>query len=413
MKEWEDFLSSLKDELGADIVQKWVPKLNRFDAGNIYLEAEDSFQTSWFEEHVRPRLKGFVNANGRSLKVHLLFEKRPQKVREEASENPPYSFHPSPLDPEMSLEQFVPCEKNLIILKLLQDGSSSFNPIYLYGPKGVGKTHLLMGAALAMQKQKKRIFFIRAETFTEHVVQAIRLGQMHPFRKIYRDIDVLIIDDIHIFSKKTATQEEFFHTFNTLHTAGKQILLSANCQPSGLKEVEPRLVSRFEWGICLDVVRSDWLPILHKKGQIWKTPLSEKLAYWLISTFPSDPILAFQALLFRSKGAPLSIEEGEKLLKDLLEKQRENALGPDQIVKSVATHYGITTEDILGKSQTKAIAQPRQLAMYFCRMKLEMPFQEIGKIFDRDHSTVMSSVKLAQKWIDEKKIDLSEFPSLR
>lgn len=406
MKEWEQFLSQLEQELGPHIVKKWVPPLARFDAANIYLETKDSFQASWFEEHVRPRLKGFVNHNQRPIKVHLLTEKKGEVKPQENRGG--LSFSQTPIDPEMTLENFIPETSNLVAYKLLSEGSP-FNPVYLSGPSGSGKTHLLMGTAIALKKTGKKVFFIRAEAFTEHVVQAIRLGQMQEFRKIYRDIDALIIDDIHIFSRKGATQEEFFHTFNTLHTIGKMVLISAQVPPSQLQEIEPRLISRFEWGISLEIGKTAPLPILKKKAALWKIDLSEELTRWLVQKFPKNPILALQALAFRSKGAPLTQLIAERLLKDLIEKEEEEALTPAKIVKNVANHYGITSEDILGKSQMREVAHPRQMAMYLCRQKLNLPYQKIGEIFNRDHSTVMSSIKQIQKALEEKKIDLVEF----
>ncbi len=411
MREWQQFLSHLERELGPEIVKKWVPKVLRFDAGNIYLQPEDSFQTSWFEEHIRPRLKGLLNHNQRPIKIHLAEPYKQSAGRTKNFEPEPKRtlfFNPDPIDPEMTLENFIPSQENLVAYKLLL-APPLFNPIYLYGPKGVGKTHLLMGAALSLQKNGKRVFFVRAETFTEHVVQAIRLGQMQEFRKVYRDIDALIIDNIHIFSKKAATQEEFFHTFNTLHTLGLPILIGANHAPTQLHEIEPRLISRFEWGISLELGSSDRLAILKQKASLWKLETNDVIAEWLIEKFPKDPILALQALALRSKGAACTIPVAEKWLKDLLEKEQQNALTPEKIVKSIATHYGITTEDILGKSQMRSAALPRQMAMYFCREKLKMPFQSIGDFFGRDHSTVMSSIKQIQKNAEENKVNLFEF----
>ena len=401
MKEWEQFLAQLGRELGPFVVQEWVPKMVRFDAGNVYLGECDSFQTSWFEEHVRPRLKGFVNHNQRPIKVHLGEKKKGEPKKESPRI---LSFAPDPLDPEMTLENFIPTQKNLVAHKVLTE-LNGFNPIYLYGPKGVGKTHLLMGAASALQKMGKRVFFVRSETFTGHVVQAIRLGQMQAFRRVYRDIDALIIDDIDLFSRKAATQEEFFHTFNTLHTMGRPILLSANTAPAQLSEIEPRLISRFEWGISLGLERGDMGPILEKKGALWNMPLDEELKRFLLEKFPQNPILALQALVLRGKGAPMNIGIAEKLLKDLFAKEQENALTPEKIIKAVAGHYGITSDDLLGSSQMREYALPRQMAMYLCRDRLKMPFQAIGRLFDRDHSTVMGSVKQIQKAIEEKKME--------
>lgn len=405
MKEWNEFVSELEHEMGSELVQKWIPKLSRFDAANVYLEAADSFQASWFEEHIRPKLKGFTNANNRPIRVHLVAEKKTKEKRDE----PQMAFNPDRLDLEMTLENFIPSEKNRIAYQLLKE-PIQFNPIYLYGAKGAGITHLLMGVALQLEKMGKRVFFVRTETFTEHVVQAIRIGSMQQFRKVYRDIDALIIDDIHILSKKSATQEEFFHTFNTLHTQGRPILIGANAPPSQLQEVEARLISRFEWGISLEVGKTDAKTILRKKAEGWKLDLSEELISWLAEKFSNEPVIALQALVLRSKGELLNVMAAERLLKDLLAKQSENALSFEKIVKLIAAHYGITSEDILGKSQMRASVLPRQVAMYFCREKLKLPYQKIGELFGRDHSTVMSSIKLVQKGVDDKTLNLIEFP---
>ncbi len=406
MKEWQQFIKELERQLGRESVDKWCPKCVRFDAGNIYLEAKDTFQVNWFEEYAQHKLKGLFNQNGRPIKIHFLKELKKEPPKKSLSNN--FTINEDPIDPQLTLENFITSKENLVIHKILKE-DSPFNPIYIYGPKGVGKTHLLMGTALHYKKQGKRVFFVKATSFTEHVVQAIRLAEMQAFRKIYRDIDVLIIDDVNIFSKKNATQEEFFHTFNTLHTMGKPIILSATHPPIELQEIEPRLISRFEWGISLELSQSNLHEILHSKASIWQFTLSEQLRNWLISSFPKNPILALQALIFRSKGVTPSLIFAEKILKDLLEKEKQESLTPEKIIKKVAAHYGITSEDLLGKSQMKTIALPRRVAMYYCRQNLKLTFQAIGKVFSKDHSTVMSSCKQIQKDLDEKKINPLEF----
>lgn len=414
MEAWRQFLLQVEKELGSNSIEPWLKdiKILRFDAGNLYLEARDSFQISWFEEHIRPLLKrGLFNNNQRPIRVHIapLSTKRdlPSKgPRNE--ESPRFAIAPDPLDPSLVLDHFIPAAQNLMAFKLIQELTHSvpFNPVYLYGPKSSGKTHLLMGAAEELRKKGKRVFYVRAETFTEHVVQAIRLGLMQEFRKIYRDIDALIIDDIHIFSRKNATQEEFFHTFNTLHTLGRLILLSANAPPTSLKEIEPRLISRFEWGISIGLEKPDSRAILEKKASLWNVQLSPELIQFFTSGF-ADPLYALQALVLRAKGAAVfTVEIAKRLLSDLLEEEQKNALTPEKIVKSIAAHFGIRSEDLLGKSQTREYAVPRQMAMFICRERLKLPYQKIGELFDRDHSTVISSVKLVQKAIEEKNPDV-------
>lgn len=405
MQEWDQLLAELEKEIGKEAVIKWLLPLKkvRFDAANLYLEAPDSFVANWFEEHIRPKAR-LVNNNSRPVRIHLsiagLAKNSPSK-----ESLPSFSIFPDTLDPLLTLETFIPSGANIIAHQLLSD-PTGYNPIYLYGGPKTGKTHLLMGVAQLLQKQGKKVFYVRAETFTEHVVQAIRLGQMRLFRQTYRDIDALIIDDIPVFSKKSATQEEFFHTFNTLHTLGRPVILSANVPPSKLVEIEPRLVSRFEWGITLGLEKGDIREILKKKAELWKMELSENMTQFLVNEFPKDPLLALQALALRASG-PVTVVAAEKLLGDLLAKERTQVLSPEQIVKAVAGHYGILVEDVMGKSQTREMATPRQVAMYLIRERLKWPFQKIGDFFGRDHSTVMGGIKLVQKGIEEKSIDLS------
>jgi chromosomal replication initiator protein len=195
--------------------------LIRFDAGNIYLEARDSFQIAWFEEHIRPRIQKLQSNNGRPIRIHLGSANKknlPPKELEAA----PISIASDPLDPEMTLEHFL-CSRpsNAIARNLIAEAvKCPFNPVLLYGPPLSGKTHLLMAAAAMFREKGLKVFYVRAETFTEHVVQAIRKGTMQAVRAAYRSVQALLVDDIHGFARKAATQEEFFHTFNELHTRG-------------------------------------------------------------------------------------------------------------------------------------------------------------------------------------------------
>lgn len=399
MKSWESFLESLESDLGKETVDRWLRslKIAKFDAGNLYLLAQDSFQIDWFEEHIRPRIKGkFFNNNYRPISVHISSTKEPLST--EAKRGEIFSPKPDSLDGEMTFENFVFSPKVDVAKQLiLEIEKKSFNPLLFYGKKGSGKTHLLMATAHLLTTKRLNVFFVKAEKFTEHVVAAIRLQKMQEFRRVYREIDALIVDDIQDLKGKAATQEEFFHTFNTLHMAGKYILLSANSAPSQLTDIEPRLISRFEWGLSVGLEPCSIEVILKKKMDLWNCNLSAELFSWLISSFPSNPLNAFHCLAVRSKGHSLSVEAARFILKDLLAKEEMEAVTPEKIIKAVAAHYGIRTEDLLGKSHCREFAHPRKAAMYLCREKLKLPFQKIGEIFCRDHSTVIASVDHIEK----------------
>ncbi len=406
MRTWEHFLKQIESKFEKETVEKWIHslKIDHFDARNLYLQALDPIHIAWFEEHIRPYLKkGFCNNNGIPIQVHLSLPSSFNSPQEKKIQNP-FLLSSERIDQELTFESFVPAEGNLVAYKLLSDPERSpFNPIYLYGPSHSGKTHLLNATALLLQSQGKKVFFVRAETFTSHVVQAIRLGQMQQFRTIYRNIDALFVDNIHLLAKKDATQEEFFHTFNTLHLAGKPIFLTAIHPPSQLIDIEPRLMSRFEWGLSLGIAPSPSEPILVKKAAIWKIPHTPELLHFLASRFPDHSLEALQALSIRARG-PLSLTPEKALihLQDFIEEKEALRLDPDTIIAHTAKECGIRPEDILGKSQAREHALPRQIAMFFCREKLDLPYQKIGEIFGRDHSTVMGSIRQVKKGQEEK-----------
>lgn len=429
MQAWDQFLQQQEAELGSETVQKWLRtlKVQRFDACNLYLEAKDSFQALWFEEHIRGKAQvKLVNGNHRKIKIHLTVAntvpptaKKWSKTRAaKDSKEPPFQLDFEGLDPHSLFQYFVVSEENEVTHKILLELAGltqqmEMNPVYLYGPTGCGKTHLLMSLAQSFKAHGLRATYVRAERFTDHVVTAIRAGEMSLFRQSYRNIDILLVDDVQVFSRKGATQEEFFHTFNTLHLEGKQIILSANCSPQELQLIEPRLVSRFEWGIVLPLrplKTDDRRKILEAKAQALQFVLSTKVNDFLLETFISSPkalIKAFEALMLRvhvdmqNSSQNLSVTAAKTLLADLLVEEQKSALTTAKIIHATAEHYGIRSEDILGKSQTRECALPRQLAMHLCRNKLKMPFMKIGDLFSRDHSTVMTSVKFIQKSLDE------------
>lgn len=425
MQAWQQFLSNQENELGKDTTDKWLRSLKvaHFDACNLYLEAKDPIQSLWFEEHVRPKLKGkLFNNNHHPIRVHLTISEEVVTPSNKSKKNtltpklPVYiSDH---LDPFAILSHYVPGNANQIPFKLLceivKENSATLNPIYLYGPSGVGKSHLLMALAHAFKTQGARVLYVRTETFTDHVVSAIRVGAMPDFRATYRNVDVLLIDDVHEFARRISTQEELFHTFNTLHTARKQIILAGNKTPSELEEIEPRLISRFEWGISLKLAKlepDELILILDKKLESLELSLTEDVKQFLITHFPSTPhalMRALETLILRAKEPFPPLEQLPIMLSDLLVLESQSSITPARIIQMVAHHHGLTPDDVEGRSQTQECAVPRQIAMYLLRHKLKMPYQKIGHLFARDHSTVMTSIKAIQKRIDAQDKELMQ-----
>ncbi|HRD56316.1 MAG TPA: chromosomal replication initiator protein DnaA [Parachlamydiaceae bacterium] len=439
MQIWEKFLLRMEKELGKETVEKWLRplKILNFDACNLFLEAEDRFQTAWFEEHIRKKvLAEFKNNNNKQVRIHLASKNKlpPPKIKHKPviETLPKLSIQYEAINPICTFAHYALFKENLLLHKLLSQISGieektgqiiknakldlgSLNPVYIYGSSGSGKTHLLQAVTNALRNHGLKAIYARAETFTDHVVTAIRAGEMSHFRQAYRNIDALIIDDAHIFSRKGATQEEFFHTFNTLHLENKQIILSANVSPAELHLIEPRLVSRFEWGIVLPISlysKEDLNIILEKKAEALNYYLHKKVAEFLLETFTSNCkqlVRSLEALILRTQnsGKMMTVPIARQVLADLILEEEQNTLTKEKILKTVAEQFGIKPEDILNKSQTREAVLPRQIAMHLCRQELKLPFVKIGDIFSKDHSTVMSSVKTIQQALDHDMTDIA------
>jgi chromosomal replication initiator protein len=410
MKVWEDFLQTQVKNLGSEALDKWAKSLKIvfFDAGNLYLEAQDSFQLHWFEEHLRPQiLQFFRNNNQRLIKVHLSLAGVPSP-KDKKIWKPVLNLAQDSLIPGCRLETYFPGVTNFTSFSLLKESLEKmiYNPIYLHGPSGSGKSHLLMAASAYLTSQKKRCFYVTASTLTNHIVAAMRTGGMQKLRELYREHDVLLVDDVHQLAHRSATQEELFHTFNTLHVAGKQIILAGSGLPSLLEGIEPRLTSRFEWGLVLPLQTLT----LQEQKEFYQSRVKEKklelhleVERFLLENLTSVKSLqsALETIGLRKGKNEITVPLVEKWIEPLLEDQKRKALTPEKIVQATAETFEIPATDILGRSQNQDCSLPRQFSMYLCRSLLKMPYLKIAAVFSRDHSTVMTSVKSIEKKIGE------------
>ncbi|MDO4977383.1 MAG: chromosomal replication initiator protein DnaA [Eubacteriales bacterium] len=274
----------------------------------------------------------------------------------------------------------------------------SYNPLFLYGGAGLGKTHLMHSIAHHIMETRKdlKVLYVTSEKFTNELIDSLNKNKNTEFRDKYRNIDVLLIDDIQFIIGKESTQEEFFHTFNELYDANKQIVISSDKHPREISTLEERLRSRFEWGITADIQPPDYetkMAILKKRAELEGLDVSEEVMQYVATNINSNirelegalnKVCAFSKL----ENKPVSLELAEHALKDTIENQRE--ITPELIMEIVAEHYNITVADIISKKKNKEIAHPRQISMYLCRRYTEASLQNIGKLIgNRDHTTVI------------------------
>jgi chromosomal replication initiator protein len=287
-------------------------------------------------------------------------------------------------------------------LAVADSPSKTYNPLYLYGGVGLGKTHLMcaIGHKIKEQNRHLRLSYISAEKFMNELINAIRYDQTMTFREKYRSIDVLLIDDIQFMAGKERTQEEFFHTFNALYDGQKQIIISSDCPPREIPTLEERLHSRFEWGLIADIQPPDLetkVAILRKKAESEKLALPDNVAMFIANKIRSN-IRELEGSLVRLtalsslKGEPISLALAQEALKNIVEEE-DKAVTIETIQKVVAEFYNLKVADLKSKSNARTISFPRQIAMYLCKTLTKSSLPEIGREFGgKHHTTVMHSV---------------------
>jgi chromosomal replication initiator protein len=318
-------------------------------------------------------------------------------------------------NPRFSFESFVVGSSNQFAhaaaRAVAESPSRSYNPLFLYGGVGLGKTHLMHAIAQEVQRRNPdaKVLYLSAERFLNDLINALRFERMQEFKRRYRELDVLLMDDIQFIAGKDSTQEEFFHTFNALHDAQKQIVVTSDALPKEIPTLEERLRSRFEWGLIADIQPPDLemkVAIIRKKAAAEKADVPNDVAMFIAGTVKSNVrelegrlnrVIAFSSLT----GKPLTVELAKETLRDIVGNEEQRAV-PAEILKAVASHYGLRVSDMKAKSNAKPVAFPRQVAMYLCRKLTELSFPEIGRLFnDKHHSTVMHSVEKIERMIED------------
>lgn len=310
------------------------------------------------------------------------------------------------LNPRYTFETFVVGSSNQFAhaaaLAVTEQPSRSYNPLFLYGGVGLGKTHLMhaIGHAIKQRNPATRLTYVSAEKFTNEVIAAVRFDRMSAFRDRFRTMDVLLVDDIQFIAGKERTHEEFFHTFNALYEQQRQIVISSDCPPKEISAIEERLRSRFEWGLIADIQPPDLetkIAILQKKAESERVKLADDVAEFIARSIKSNirelegaliRLLAYASLT----GIDLNVGTAQQVLKNLIDSQ-EKKVSIEQIQRRVGEHFGLRGQDLKVRSNSKAIAFPRQVAMYLVKQLTSASLPEIGRQFgDKHHTTVLHSI---------------------
>ncbi len=405
---WQRLREQLKHELDPEEFSTWIQPLKLAAEGPDRLEllAPSERFLHTLERSYRPAVDRAISELGGAA-CEVLF-------RVAGAPEPPARQKPRPRDPfnpRYTFERFVVGSSNQFAhaaaRSIGENPAGSYNPFFLYGGVGLGKTHLLhaIGHQIRARHPQLEVLYLPAEHFVNELISSIRFNRMPEFRERYRSIDVLMVDDIQFLANKERTQEEFFHTFNTLYTRQKQIVLSSDASPRHLRDLEERLRSRFEWGLTADIQPPDLetkVAILRRKAEQERIELPGEVAIFIANQVKSN-IRELEGLLNRVSAfasltaRPLDLELAKETLKDILPGQDRRVVAAE-IIKLVARHYGLKVSEIKSKSNSKQITFPRQVAMYLCKHLTDLSYPEIGKQFnDKHHSTVIYSVEKIEK----------------
>ncbi|HWP46445.1 MAG TPA: chromosomal replication initiator protein DnaA [Candidatus Limnocylindrales bacterium] len=433
---WEKVLRELQNQINPSSFEMWFKptRLRSFNNQELQVVVPDEHFVSWLREHylesITRVLRTFVD---KMPEIHFVVddtfkakvEEKPtqlelpiqrvyyprQRPRKMTPVRNPWK-KPSPflldteepnLNPRYTFETYVVGTSNQFAhaasRAVAEQLSTAYNPLFIYGGVGLGKTHLMHAIGHAVRKTLRsiRLFYASSERFMNELIHAIRYDAMPEFRRKYRNIDLLLIDDIQFIAGKERTQEEFFHTFNALYDARKQIVISSDCPPKQIPTLEERLRSRFEWGLIADIQPPDLetkIAILKKKAELEKVGLPDDVALFIASKIKSNirelegsliKVAAYSSLT----GQEITLELAQQVLKDLLSPKEKN-INIDLIQKVVSDYYNVSSQEMKSQSRARAIAFPRQVAMYLSKELTRSSLPEIGKNFGgKDHTTVI------------------------
>ena len=422
-EKWDKILESIRDdnELSNVAFKTWLLPLKVFRIEGNILKITAPFEQA--ATYVENKYKTFLyvavaEAMGEEYEIRIITEDEALKEKPLEPETPKKAAAaPAPkvaeeqktnLNPRYTFDTFVIGSNNRFAhaaaLAVAESPGKEYNPLFLYGGVGLGKTHLMHSVAhyILQQDPTKKVLYVTSEVFTNELIDSIRNGNnnsMTAFREKYRNIDVLLIDDVQFIIGKESTQEEFFHTFNALHSANKQIIISSDRPPKDMETLEARLQSRFEWGLIADISSPDYetrMAILRKKEELDGYNIDDEVIRYIATNIKSnirelEGALNKLVALSNLEKREINISMAEEVFKDIISPNQKREVTPQVILEVVAEHYGISVSDIIGGKRNAEIVTPRQVVMYLCREITDTPYKAIGILLgNRDHSTIIN-----------------------
>ncbi len=413
----------LKEEVTSISYETWIKplKIKSIDSNHIIFIANSEYQKDSIETRYSSLIFNTIKyITNRDYTFSVVLEDSNTLDNElvisenqNLNENENYDYNSTNLNPKYTFETFVVGNNNRFAhaaaLAVGDSPSNSYNPLFLYGGVGLGKTHLMhaIGNRILRNNRNTKVLYVTSEKFTNQLINAIKDNKNEVFRNRYRNIDVLLIDDIQFIAGKERVQEEFFHTFNTLHESGKQIILSSDKPPRDIQFLEDRLKSRFEWGLLADISCPDYetrLAILRKKAQDENIIIDDFILSNIANKIDSNIRElegVFNKIVARASltHSPITIELAENIINEF-KTESQKVISSEFIKETIAKYFNIDKKDLESNKRSNDIAFPRQIAMYLCREVANMSFPKIGNDFgNRDHSTVMHGYKKIEKEI--------------
>ncbi len=413
MNRWQDLQPHLRQMLGDDDFTSWIAPLTAVEqnAQRITLTSDNAIVVDWVRDHLLRDLETVAKSQfGAEFRIQLADDTDSPKSANPSEGSPSTEPLPGhPLNNQFTFSQFIVGPSNQFAAAAAEAVSERpgvvYNPLYLYGRSGLGKTHLLHAIAQTLHTShpQLRVLYFTTEQFVNELINCIRKKRMESFRQRFRNIDVLLLDDIQFIAGKERTQEEFFHTFNTLQSTGRQVVFTSDARPAEIPGLEERLRSRFLQGLLADIQPPDLetrCAILREKARASGWELPEDVVLF-ISRRVQKNVRELEGCLNRTfayaqlTNRSITVDIVRTALSELLPDQR-SATAAD-IIRFVAHHYGIRVADLKGRSNRRSIALPRQVSMYLIRQVLNLSFPEIGRIFSKHHSTAIYAVDTIKK----------------